>query len=125
MYNKSEIFKNAWAMVKEAGMTISAALKKAWAMAKGTFTKMTGSEKQIKWATEIKNRIVKIYDEVLSQNENHPNYAQVKAISEKLIANIESAYAGDVIDAFKNVQDVPGLSAAVKMERMCGKNWIA
>ena len=36
MYNRSEIFKNAWAMVKEAGMTISAALKKAWAMAKGS-----------------------------------------------------------------------------------------
>lgn len=35
-YNKSEIFKNAWAMVKEAGMTLSAALKNAWAIAKGT-----------------------------------------------------------------------------------------
>lgn len=34
MYNKSEIFKNAWAMVKKAGLTMSEALKKAWAMAK-------------------------------------------------------------------------------------------
>lgn len=86
---------------------------------------MTGSEKQIKWATEIKNRIEKIYDEVLSKNENHPNYAQVKAISEKLISNIERSHAGDVIDAFNNVHDVVSLSAAVKMQRMSGKNWIA
>lgn len=35
-YNKSEIMKNAWTMVKEVGLTISTALKKAWAIAKGT-----------------------------------------------------------------------------------------
>lgn len=33
-FNKSEIFKNAWAIVKNEGMTISEALKKAWEMAK-------------------------------------------------------------------------------------------
>lgn len=35
-YNKSEIMKNAWTMVKEAGLTISEALIRAWAIAKGT-----------------------------------------------------------------------------------------
>ena len=33
-YNKSEIMKAAWNLVKTAGMTISAALKAAWASAK-------------------------------------------------------------------------------------------
>lgn len=35
-YNKSEIMKNAWKMVKEVSLTISEALKKAWSIAKGT-----------------------------------------------------------------------------------------
>lgn len=32
--NRSEIMKNAWKLVKEAGLTLSAALKRAWAFAK-------------------------------------------------------------------------------------------
>lgn len=38
MYNKSEIFKKAWEMVKKVGLTISKALKEAWAMAKAIKT---------------------------------------------------------------------------------------
>lgn len=34
--NRSEIMKNAWRLVKEAGLSISAALKRAWAFAKQT-----------------------------------------------------------------------------------------
>lgn len=34
MINRTEIFKNAWTMVKNFGMTLSAALKAAWAKAK-------------------------------------------------------------------------------------------
>lgn len=33
-YNKSEIMKNAWRMVKEFGVKISTALRSAWALAK-------------------------------------------------------------------------------------------
>lgn len=33
--NRSEIFKNAWSLVKSTGATLSAALKQAWAQAKG------------------------------------------------------------------------------------------
>lgn len=33
-YNKSEIMKKAWELVKKAAMTMSAALKQAWAEAK-------------------------------------------------------------------------------------------
>lgn len=35
-YNKSQILKNAWRMVKGSGKTLSAALKESWAIAKGT-----------------------------------------------------------------------------------------
>lgn len=34
MISRTEIFKNAWTMVKNFGMTLSAALKAAWAKAK-------------------------------------------------------------------------------------------
>lgn len=37
-FNKSEIFSNAWAMVKKLAITISEGLKRAWAMAKGGST---------------------------------------------------------------------------------------
>lgn len=60
-YNKSEIFKNAWAMVKKAGMTISAALKKAWEMAKGTIKEqmIAKMEMLVSMATPVMNyRIV-------------------------------------------------------------------
>ena len=40
LYNKSEIMKNAWKMVKEFKMSISAALKSAWAAAKGTLKQL-------------------------------------------------------------------------------------
>lgn len=52
-YNLSKIMKRAWELVKKISLTISEALKKAWKEAKRT---MKGSEKQIKWAEDIKNR---------------------------------------------------------------------
>lgn len=35
-FNKSEIFRNAWSLVKTAGKSLSEALKAAWAKAKNT-----------------------------------------------------------------------------------------
>ena len=85
---------------------------------------MTGSEKQIKWATEIKDRIEKIYSEVLEANKDHKNYTQVKALSENVIANISKAYAGDVIDTFKNVETAKDLAFAVMYsKKFNGINW--
>ena len=48
-YNLSKIMKRAWALVKEAKMTISSALKKAWKEAKNM-------------ATELKNVTIKHFD---------------------------------------------------------------
>ena len=48
-YNLSKIMKRAWALVKEAKMTISSALKKAWKEAKNI-------------ATELKNVTIKHID---------------------------------------------------------------
>lgn len=63
MYNKSEIFKNAWTMVKEAGLTISAALKKSWAMAKGTVKKMIEKmESLISLASPVMNYRISVKD---------------------------------------------------------------
>lgn len=39
-YNKSEIMKNAWNLVRTLGMTMSEALRKAWADAKTTLEKV-------------------------------------------------------------------------------------
>ena len=50
-YNKSQIFKNAWALVKSTGKKLSEALKAAWAKAKNTTT-MTDTEKKISIAKE-------------------------------------------------------------------------
>ena len=48
-YNKSQIFKNAWTIVKTTGEKLSAALKMAWAKAKNVMTKtMTINIEQFK-----------------------------------------------------------------------------
>lgn len=50
-YNLSKIMTRAWELVKTTAMNISNALRKAWKEAK---TMMKGTEKQIKWAEDIK-----------------------------------------------------------------------
>lgn len=53
-YNKSEIMKAAWNLVKTAGMTISAALKAAWASAKSPLKQLHMKE----WfANKVANEI--------------------------------------------------------------------
>ena len=46
-YNLSKIMKRAWELVKEAGMTISSGLKKAWAEAKTTKKSFIGYAKMV------------------------------------------------------------------------------
>ena len=47
-YNLSKIMKRAWELVKRAGITISAGLKKAWDEAKNVKEKFTKSAKILK-----------------------------------------------------------------------------
>ena len=57
-YNKSEIMKAAWNLVKTAGMTISAALKSAWASAKSPLKQLYIKEWFAnKVANEIKHNL--------------------------------------------------------------------
>lgn len=53
-YNKSEIFKKAWNMVKNNGMTISEALKLSWARAKRVVENSKAIEAMTRKAYEIK-----------------------------------------------------------------------
>lgn len=108
-YNLSNIMKNAWAIRRELLITMSAALKKAWAIAKEA-KKMLGSEKQIKWATEIRANVVKTFQAVIADfapmadaNEIvRKNIADIQARIDLL--NAENVHAGDIIDLFKSVR---------------------
>lgn len=42
--NRSQILKNAWKLVKAEGLTLSAALKRAWAFAKQTISRLFSTE---------------------------------------------------------------------------------
>ena len=79
-YDRRSIMMNAWNIRRESGCTMSAALKKAWTVAKEEkmeelrIPHITGSEKQIAWATDILNGIyatwtenIKIYTENLEE----------------------------------------------------------
>ena len=58
-YNLSAIMKRAWELVKKAGLSISQALKKSWMEAKNIGEITKGSAKQIAWAKDIKEGMIK------------------------------------------------------------------
>lgn len=60
-YNLSKIMKIAWVLVKRFKETISSALKKAWREAK--MIALRGSEKQVAWANDIRNKGLEICEE--------------------------------------------------------------
>ena len=55
-YNLSKIMKRAWELVKMFKETISSALKKAWREAKMKMAELKGTEKQVAWANDIRNK---------------------------------------------------------------------
>ena len=99
-YNLSKIMKRAWELVKKAGMSISAGLRKAWQEAKRT---MKGSEKQIAWATDIVGTIQKIFCDAEKAQANHPMIEKVKEMHNRIIANMMNGNAGEIIDDFKGI----------------------
>lgn len=122
-YNLSEIMKRAWELVKKAGMTISASLRKAWQEAKRT---MKGSEKQIAWATDIVGTIQNIFHDAEKAQANHPMIEKVKEMHSRIIENMMNGNAGEIIDDFKGIcrhegkaledyRDVINLIAVVEM----------
>lgn len=52
-YNKSEIMRNAWEIRRNANVSMSVALKSAWALAKAVKTAETVAE-SIDWNTRVK-----------------------------------------------------------------------
>lgn len=76
-YDLSKIMKKAWELVKKEGMDISSALKKSWReeKMKEEMAALKGSEKQVAWATSIRedavntlNGNVKLYTERLEKH---------------------------------------------------------
>ena len=61
-YNKSEIMKRAWELVKKAGMTISSGLKKAWIEAKKGIKKVENKEEVLKI---IKRRHIRLEKKII------------------------------------------------------------
>lgn len=61
-YNLSKIMKKAWEYVKKLKMTISSGLKRAWREAKMELKELTGTQKQVKWANDIRQKMLEICD---------------------------------------------------------------
>ena len=85
-YNLSNIMKRAWELVKKAGLCISEGLKLAWKEAKhmGEITK--GSVKQIAWAQDIKEGVIKALNLSLEINKEN---GYLVSIREKNLVDIE------------------------------------
>lgn len=85
-YNLSKIMKRAWSYVKTAGLCISEGLKRAWKEAKhmGEITK--GSVKQIAWAQDIKEGVIKALNLSLEINKEN---GYLVSIREKNLVDIE------------------------------------
>lgn len=64
---------------------------------------MTGTEKQIAWATEIIDLIKTIFDEFERANKNYDNLQQIHEIAETIIKNMNDSYAGNIIEDFRNI----------------------
>lgn len=81
-YNRSEIMKRAWVLVKKENMDISSALKKSWREAKKMeeMKELKGSEKQIAWANSIRN------DAVNTMERNIKSYTERNEKAEGLFA---------------------------------------
>lgn len=61
-YNLSKIMKKAWEYVRKLKITISSGLKRAWREAKMELKELTGTQKQVKWANDIRQKMLEICD---------------------------------------------------------------
>ena len=70
---------------------------------------MKGTDKQVAWATEIRQNVVAILNQTIEDIKatNGPEVAVKKLIGEindKITALNEAEYAGDIIDLFKGIK---------------------
>jgi hypothetical protein len=72
---------------------------------------MRGSEKQIKWASEISENIIRTMESVIATIKSDPQYDPQNPVHigniagcEAIIKAVKSCeYAGDIIDCFKDI----------------------
>ena len=130
-YNKSEIFKSAWTLRKsDNSLSFGECLRRAWAKAKAAVKTikeviMRGSEKQIKWAEDIKARaieaagmIVRNAERAEARNDPKDRYyissEVARELEQMVIAGFEQMdSAADII----NIRDRFTFSALEKMAR--------
>lgn len=124
MFNKSEIFKRAWRIKREVNIKFSDCLKKAWALEKNTIN-MKGTEKQKKYASDILETVKNCVKEIESIEEVKSNvqFEMVKEFNKNIISNIENAYAGEIIDSFKDVKNYEDLYTKIKIIAVHGGNY--
>lgn len=122
-YNKSEIFKSAWALRKMSmkwvqKLSFGECLRRAWAEAKEAVKAaaenvkeiiMKGSKKQIAWATDIIETVTSILTVARETIETENAPADIKAaaiqnINTKIDAIRSAEHAADIISLFKGIR---------------------
>lgn len=129
-YNLSKIMKRAWEMVKKAGFGISAALKRAWKEAKEG-GKMTGTEKQISFASALIEKMNEQFDLIVAdcKVKNPEKVSMWESCKSGYNKIMSESYAGSVIDALRGLDEssyqtyYKGLMHNVRhsSDKMCGK----
>lgn len=86
---------------------------------------MTGTEKQIKWATDILETIKNCINDYENNEKvkNDPRIEQVKELNKNIVENIENAYAGEVIDTFKDVENFKDLYNRIAVVAKVGNSY--
>ena len=112
-YNLSKIMKRAWELVKKAGMTISAGLRKAWKEAKNM--EETLREKVLKEAESLIAAAADVYDYEIVENiwekygksrtyfkiiETRKNSKRYASYDLGYIDNISGEYVAGKVDVF-------------------------
>lgn len=112
-FNKSEIFKRMWQLVKEAKLSRSAALSRAWAEAKAVveLPELTGTEKQVAYAKSLFEKMNAWCDEQIKYYETRKEKARVRGIKAVELTRAEftakyenSKNASTIIDAFRGLK---------------------
>ena len=79
---------------------------------------MRGTEKQIKWAEEIKAATLEAIDKIITDGQKYAGTPKADALLEKLAAQREALktceYAGDIIDCFQYIDASAPLEARCK-----------
>lgn len=66
---------------------------------------MKGTEKQIKWAEDIIERVEKMASEFEEENKENAQIGAVKAMHKAIFENMKNSYAGSIIHDFGDVEN--------------------